>query len=163
MKKVLLLLFALLFLLCGCKGATKQSSFKLEKTTANVAFAEGETMIKGELEFFSPEKITLKLAEPKDAEGFVLKLENGAMSLGFEGTECSLESAERIFGSSKGFQTLFEVLSAAGESETKLSARKGKLSCALGEAVLSLDEEEKLKSIRCAVYDYEFTFVQDMA
>ncbi len=163
MKRLIVLLLVLLLLFCGCAKKGGQSAFKLEKTTANVSFAEGETIISGELCYFSPEKITLNISEPNDAKGFLLKLENGALSFGFDGTECSLENLENLFGGQKGFQTLFEVLSAAGASEHKAYAQKIKLDAVPGEAVLSLDENGRIKALRSGAYDYEFTSVQDMA
>mgnify|MGYP002516062063 CR=1 FL=1 len=163
MKRLIVLLLIVLLLFCGCAKNGGQGAFKLEKTTANVSFAEGETMIRGELCFLSPEKITLNISEPNDVKGFLVKLENGALSFGFDGTECSLENLENLFGGQKGFQSLFEALSAAGTSEHKAYARKIKLDGVPGEAVLSLDENGRIKALRSGVYDYEFTSVQDMA
>ena len=154
MKKVLLLLLFILLLLCGCTKNSGQKTFRLEETNVNVSFAEGKTMIRGSLSFFSPEKIALKLSEPKE-------LENGVLSFGLDETQCNLENLENIFGGGKGFQTLFEALSAAGKSDCQIFAGKVKLDCAPGEAVLSLNKNNQIKALRAGVYDYEFTTARD--
>lgn len=158
MKKVLLLLLFILLLFCGCTKNSGQKTFRLEETNVNVSFAEGKTMIRGSLSFFSPEKIALKLSEPMELENCVLKLENGVLSFGLDETQCNLEN---IFGGGKGFQTLFEALSAAGKSDYRIFAGKVKLDCAPGEAVLSLNKNNEIKALRAGVYDYEFTTARD--
>ena len=157
MKKVLLLLLLILLLFCGCTKNSGQKTFRLEETNVNVSFAEGKTMIRGSLSFFSPETIALKLSEPKELENCVLKLENGVLSFGLDETQCNLENLENIFGGGKGFQTLIEALSAAGKSDYRIFAGKVKLDCAFGEAVLSLNENNEIKALRAGEYDYEFT------
>ena len=161
MKKVLLLLLFILLLFCGCTKNSGQKTFRLEETNVNVSFAEGKTMIRGSLSFISPEKIALKLSEPKELENCVLKLENGVLSFGLDETQCNLENLENIFGGGKGFQTLFEALSAAGKSDCQIFAGKVKLDCAPGEAVLSLNKNNQIKALRAGVYDYEFTTARD--
>lgn len=157
MKKVLFLLLLILILLCGCTENSSRNSFRLEETNAEVSFSEGKTRVRGSLCFSSPEKIALKLLEPEELEGCEVKLENGVLSFGFEETECTLENLENIFGGQKGFQMLFEALSAAGKSDCKIFAGKVKLDCVAGEAVLSLNEKSEIKALRAGVYDYEFT------
>ena len=157
MKKVLFLLLLILLLFCGCTKNSGRNTFRLEETNVKVSFAEGKTMIRGSLSFFSPEKTALKLSEPKELENCVFKLENGVLSFGLDETQCNLENLENIFGGGKGFQTLFEVLSAAGKSDYRIFAGKVKLDCAFGEAVLSLNENNEIKALRAGVYDYEFT------
>ncbi len=157
MKKVLFLLLLILLLFCGCTKNSGRNTFRLEETNIKVSFAEGKTMIRGSLSFFSPEKIALKLSEPKELENCVLKLENGVLSFGLDETQCNLENLENIFGGGKGFQTLFEVLSAAGKSDYRIFAGKVNLDCAFGEAVLSLNENNEIKALRAGEYDYEFT------
>ena len=157
MKKVLFLLLLILLLFCGCTKNSDRNTFRLEETNVKVSFAEGETMIRGSLNFFSPEKIALKLSEPKELENCVFKLENGVLSFGLDETQCNLENLENIFGGGKGFQTLFEALSAAGKSDYRIFAGKVKLDCAFGEAVLALNENNEIKALRAGEYDYEFT------
>lgn len=163
MKKVVLLMLLMLLLFGGCSKTSGENQFRLEQMKANISFFEGERRISGELSYQSPEKIILKLTEPKEIENCVFRLENGVLSFGLDESECSLESLENLFGGEKGIQSLFESLSSAGTAEKKVFAGNVRFDCAAGEAVISLDENGEIETLRVGIYDYAFTPGQDVA
>ncbi len=164
MKKITALFLFFALFLCGCASGSKgEKSYSLPQTPVTVSFKEDETYISGVMNYVSPQEMTFSLSLPKEAEGFVFLLKDGSFSLGFDGVFCTAENLQNLFGRSKGFQTLFEALSALGEKENTFSKPKVKFSYPLGEAVVSFDEGGFLKSLRAGAYDFEFTKITENA
>lgn len=150
-------LVLLLLLLSGCAKGGAEKTYSLPETDCLVTFTENETRVSGVIRYVSPQEMKLTLTEPQQANGCELSLNNGTYSLSFDGVSCTLENFENLFDSAKGFQTLFEVFSAVGSENEKITKPKQKITYPLGEAVITFSESGELCSLRAGVYDFEFT------
>ncbi len=151
-----MLTLLLITLICACKSKADKRIYTIPEIPYNVTFCEGDKKLSGVFYFVSPQEMALTLTYPEEAKDYVIKTENGQLSLNFDGVSCSLESLKKLFGSAKGIETLFEIFSSFDENQTFTKSHQ-KITYPLGEAVISFDESGKLVSVRAGVYDFQFT------
>ncbi len=155
-KTVLPILMMCLLCLAACNSKDNSASYFLPKAESLVSFEEGETSVIGVFDCASQSEMKFKLVEPKEAADMEIGLENGELLLSYGDIRCSLESSEKLFGSSKGIETLFEIFSSFSSKEQSFDESPCKFTYSLGEAVLVFNESGKLERITTDEYDYRF-------
>ena len=158
-KLTAVILIVAAFLLCACtrqENTAQKPSF--ENLVSYVSFEENECTVKGILCCGLDGKVTFTVTEPESIKKITFSATSSANEIRYDNFSVSKQRLSVFPDETNGLDNLFEVIFSCFSNEPKKTvSSQYTVKYPSGEAIITLDKDGQIKSVRAGEYDYTFT------